>query len=180
MASPRQRAPSPIPKRVTRAPDCNRGTQSLQHGRRCDARRCHPSEHNALPSRAGRDCCGTFHGLVSCQRRGADNVGAWHRKVTAVAFEPAPLRNGALSHRSRPLGHTVVDTWMRSRLAPRAASRRVFGVFAPRVWHGGLPHRMPAVSAALQWCVNRGPLVGDRKRAALQIARAGSRPRATS
>ena len=33
-------------------------------------------------------------------------------KVTAVGFEPTPLRNGALSHRLRPLGQTVmlVDT----------------------------------------------------------------------
>ena len=29
------------------------------------------------------------------------------RRMTAVGFEPTPLRNGALSHRLRPLGHTV-------------------------------------------------------------------------
>ena len=28
--------------------------------------------------------------------------------MTAVGFEPTPLRNGALSHRLRPLGHTVL------------------------------------------------------------------------
>ena len=28
--------------------------------------------------------------------------------VTAVGFEPMPLRNGALSHRLRPLGQTVM------------------------------------------------------------------------
>ena len=28
-------------------------------------------------------------------------------EMTAVGFEPTPLRNGALSHRLRPLGHTV-------------------------------------------------------------------------
>ena len=69
---------------------------------------------------------------------------------------------------------------MRQRLAPRAASRCVFGAFAPRVWHSGLRHCMPAGSAALQWRVNRGPLVGDQKSAALQIAHAGSRARVTS
>ena len=69
---------------------------------------------------------------------------------------------------------------MRQRLAPRAASRRVFGAFAPRVWHSGLRHCMPAGSAALQWYVNRAPLVGDRRSAALQIAHAGSRARVTS
>ena len=41
----------------------------------------------------------------------------WHshpacqNKVTAVGFEPTPLRNGALSHRLRPLGQTVLKTW---------------------------------------------------------------------
>ena len=28
--------------------------------------------------------------------------------MTAVGFEPTPLRNGALSHRLRPLGQTVL------------------------------------------------------------------------
>ena len=36
---------------------------------------------------------------------------------------------------------------------------------------------MPTGSAALQWHVNRAPLVGDQKSAALQIAHAGSRAR---
>ena len=30
--------------------------------------------------------------------------------MTAVGFEPTPLRNGALSHRLRPLGQTVLTT----------------------------------------------------------------------
>ena len=30
------------------------------------------------------------------------------RNVTAVGFEPTPFRNGALSHRLRPLGQTVM------------------------------------------------------------------------
>ena len=30
--------------------------------------------------------------------------------LTAVGFEPTPLRNGALSHRLRPLGQTVLGT----------------------------------------------------------------------
>ena len=29
--------------------------------------------------------------------------------MTAVGFEPTPLRNGALSHRLRPLGQTVLE-----------------------------------------------------------------------
>ncbi len=32
----------------------------------------------------------------------------WHIKMTAVGFEPTPLRNGTLSHRLRPLGQTVL------------------------------------------------------------------------
>ena len=31
-----------------------------------------------------------------------------HSPLTAVGFEPTPLRNGALSHRLRPLGQTVL------------------------------------------------------------------------
>ena len=31
------------------------------------------------------------------------------RRVTAVGFEPTPFRNGALSHRLRPLGQTVLS-----------------------------------------------------------------------
>ena len=31
------------------------------------------------------------------------------RTLTAVGFEPTPLRNGALSHRLRPLGQTVLN-----------------------------------------------------------------------
>ena len=54
------------------------------------------------------------------------------------------------------------------------------GAFAPRVWYSGLRYCMPAGSAALQWYVNRAPLVGDQKSAALQIAHAGSRTRVTS
>ena len=30
--------------------------------------------------------------------------------MTAVGFEPTPLRNGALSHRLRPLGQTVLSS----------------------------------------------------------------------
>ena len=30
-------------------------------------------------------------------------------KLTPVGFEPTPLRNGALSHRLRPLGQTVME-----------------------------------------------------------------------
>ena len=31
-------------------------------------------------------------------------------KLTSVGFEPTPLRNGALSHRLRPLGQNVHET----------------------------------------------------------------------
>ena len=31
------------------------------------------------------------------------------KQMTAVGFEPTPFRNGALSHRLRPLGQTVLS-----------------------------------------------------------------------
>ena len=33
-----------------------------------------------------------------------------HEKMTVVGFEPMPFQNGALSHRLRPLGQTVLGT----------------------------------------------------------------------
>ena len=41
-----------------------------------------------------------------------ENVCACFSKMTAVGFEPTPLRNGALSHRLRPLGQTVLADWL--------------------------------------------------------------------
>ena len=35
------------------------------------------------------------------------------REMTAVGFEPTPFRNGALSHRLRPLGQTVLTSLFR-------------------------------------------------------------------
>ena len=95
---------------------------------------------NALPAqRACRGCCGKFLGLACCQRSCADDFGARQRAVTPSGLEPTPLRYGALSRRLRPLGQIVLDTSMRSRLAPCAASHRGIGAFASRVWHSGLP-----------------------------------------
>ncbi len=37
----------------------------------------------------------------------------WQIKMTAVGFEPKPLRNGALSHHLRPLGQTVLIAGVR-------------------------------------------------------------------
>ena len=34
------------------------------------------------------------------------------RVLTAVGFEPTPLRTGALSQRLRPLGQTVLTQWL--------------------------------------------------------------------
>ena len=114
--------------------------QSPRQGRRCDARRCRLSGPNALPAqRACRGCCGKFLGLACCQRSCADDFGARQRAVTPSGLEPTPLRYGAVSRRLRPLGQIVLDTSMRSRLAPCAASHRGIGAFASRVWHSGLP-----------------------------------------
>ena len=40
-------------------------------------------------------------------------AGLQYVSLTAVGFEPTPLRNGALSHRLRPLGQTVMEAWGR-------------------------------------------------------------------
>ena len=40
---------------------------------------------------------------VGSEATAADN----EKQVTPVGFEPTPLRNGALSHRLRPLGQSV-------------------------------------------------------------------------
>ena len=66
----------------------------------------------ALPAEGGR-----LPGTVSaslCAEKEAGLQGPslfqWlpmSRRMTAVGFEPTPLRNGALSRRLRPLGHAV-------------------------------------------------------------------------
>ena len=63
--------------------------------------------------------------------------------VTAVGFEPTPLRNGALSHRLRPLGQTVMFLVAPSFLEPRQA------------FHPNNKHAMTAADDAFNlvpWC----------------------------
>ena len=60
---------------------------------------------------------------VTCTRRSksvstAEIISAQAARVTAVGFEPPPLRNGALSRRLRPLGLTVLTQVMRGSLFP--------------------------------------------------------------
>ena len=40
---------------------------------------------------------------------GGRTAGVVEKKITPVGFEPTPFRNGALSHRLRPLGQTVLS-----------------------------------------------------------------------
>ena len=47
-----------------------------------------------------------------------DLVKAFPKKMTAVGFEPTPLRNGALSHRLRPLGQTVLLDFFSNQSVP--------------------------------------------------------------
>jgi hypothetical protein len=54
--------------------------------------------------------------------RGGVNDG----KMTAVGFEPTPLRNGALSHRLRPLGQTVLRNSDETHLYAHALVKRNF------------------------------------------------------
>ena len=60
-------------------------------------------------------CGGTLHhsqvtakSPLSHLRQRGPYLEPGRNKVTAVGFEPTPLRNGALSHRLRPLGQTVL------------------------------------------------------------------------
>ena len=55
--------------------------------------------------------------------------------MTPVGFEPTPFRNGALSHRLRPLGQSV--------LAMRPSPMLFRGRQSSQQAHGGLPHSMP-------------------------------------
>ena len=60
------------------------------------------------------------------------------RKVTAVGFEPTPFRNGALSHRLRPLGQTVLVTWQPPRGFPAtivAGTAKAHCSFVQRAGH---------------------------------------------
>ena len=59
-------------------------------------------------------------------------------KLTAPGFEPTPFRNGALSHRLRPLGQTVMSCmkhkgdWCQN--MPLSLHREVANVQTPRAW----------------------------------------------
>ena len=48
--------------------------------------------------------------LSTCYHlEGSQDLPTQQLDMTAVGFEPTPLRNGALSHRLRPLGHTALS-----------------------------------------------------------------------
>ena len=54
-----------------------------------------------------------FHLHAIINEKGGGVNAAWQdicmSEMTAVGFEPTPFRNGALSHRLRPLGQTVLS-----------------------------------------------------------------------
>ena len=53
----------------------------------------------------------TFCFMPSCRLAGMQDLRSTHRsQITAVGFEPTPLRTGAWSQRLRPLGQTVTCT----------------------------------------------------------------------
>ena len=52
-------------------------------------------------------------------------------KMTAVGFEPTPLRNGAFSHRLRPLGQTVLRSSDRTHVSTRSVLKGLFLKEAP-------------------------------------------------
>ena len=65
--------------------------------------------------------------------------------LTAVGFEPTPFRNGALSHRLRPLGQTVLVEWFKQVGPTRNHVLVVQGGC-------GVPHTWAATRAARPRC----------------------------
>ena len=63
-------------------------------------------------------------------------------RVTAVGFEPTPLRTGALSQRLRPLGQTVV----------RAAQDTTLTLVLHACWFGKLPAAHQHIAPRTQCC----------------------------
>ena len=68
-----------------------------------------------------------------------------HQKVTAVGLEPTPVRTGALSHRLRPLGHTVLVEWFK-----QVGPTRNHVLVVQGGW--GVPHTWAATHAARPRC----------------------------
>ena len=74
-------------------------------------------------------------------------------KLTPVGFEPTPLRNGALSHRLRPLGQSVDECEVSCRVEQRRHASWTSLMFS-----GGA---QPAIGVVV-----RGPMGGRGQRAA--------------
>ena len=65
--------------------------------------------------------------------------------MTPVGFEPTPFRNGALSHRLRPLGQTVLVEWFK-----QVGPTRNHVLVVQGGW--GVPHTWAATHAARPRC----------------------------
>ena len=86
---------------------------------------------------------------------------AWTNKMTTVGIEPTPLRNGALSHHLRPLGHTVAQAacacCVRSRFVRIWPCRALVGwlrfwvALPSRKWTRGLTEKVGACPKPLQF-----------------------------
>ena len=80
-----------------------------------------PGHQSHVKPRRAHQCGRKCPGWLSGATRGLGNAA-----VTPVGFEPTPFRNGALSHRLRPLGQTVLSEGCK-----HAASRRGNSLVVP-------------------------------------------------
>ena len=60
--------------------------------------------------------------IMLCGCASEENYNFKFHKMTAVGFEPTPLRTGAWSQRLRPLGQTVLEVHRTPRVGVRACS----------------------------------------------------------
>ena len=110
----RQDSPTPIFKTTPVGFEPTRGDPIGLPGRRLNrsAKVSLPSSQMNNPSFSPHSAHHSYHHVSQTCR---EITRAWlrlqqpRRQMTPVGFEPTPLRNGALSHRLRPLGQSVLE-----------------------------------------------------------------------
>ena len=84
-------------------------------------------------------------------------------QMTAVGFKPTPFRNGALSHRLRPLGQTVMfgepgpGTLSLERKCSQIIGEQIIGEQCEKQPTNGAKNEHAAPSITLQTIANRSP-----------------------
>ena len=123
-----------------------------------------------ISRRQGDD--GPTRRLAILKRRSAGSEAL--RSVTAVGFEPTPFRNGALSHRLRPLGQTVLSEGKCHVLNEGVRPRPPIpvGKRPPPVAMGRRARRRPCKFTYVSQGARQARSVGFRKAAARLFSRA--------